>query len=135
MKDQPGDWTLQAIVDLWDDGRHSYSPETLRFLAQHTYQFVSEPYTQGLNLDRIKADIQRLEDSLEAVKHLVDRTVAHVDRRGADDVPMTYKNIGRAIDDCEKIALPYISLLTGRGYGSLTPVDQSEWWNIFDDLK
>ncbi len=135
MKSEPGDWTLQSIVDLWDDGKHPYSPQTLRFLAESTYHFVSDLSNKHLNIGRIISDIQRLDDSLQTVKHLVDRTVAHVDRRGANELIMTFEDIGSAIDKCENIALPYISLLTGRSYVTLTPVDQTEWWKIFDGLK
>lgn len=135
MKSTPGDWTLQAIVDLRDDGKHLHGPETLRSLAKSTYHFVSDASNTHLNIDRIIADIQRLDESLQTVKHLVDRTVAHVDRRGANDLMMTFEDIGSAIDKCEKIALPYISLLTGRSYDTLMPVDRTEWWKIFDGLK
>jgi hypothetical protein len=65
-------------------------------------------------------------------KHVVDRTIAHDDRRGVEDVTMTHEEMHNAIHVCEDIAKPYIAPFTGRGYNSLTPIEQTRWWRIFD---
>jgi hypothetical protein len=135
MKARPEDWTLAAIVELWDDGGHPYPPETLLFLAKSSYKFCADASGTAVDVARLDADLQRLETALDTVKLIVDRTIAHVDRRGANDATITYDQVREAINECEKIALPYIALHTGRGYSSLTPVEQTDWWTIFDSWR
>ena len=131
----PEDWTLAVVSELFDAGPHPYDRGMIDFLAASTYKFVADASGRALNVERVTIDSKRLEDALSKVKHVVDRTIAHTDSRGSNDVTITYDELHEVIRVCEDIAKPYVALFTGRGYSSLTPVEQTTWWSIFEPWK
>lgn len=130
----PGDWGLETIVDIYSAGEHPYTSEQVRFLATSTFRGFSESGSTTLDVSRLEHDRDALDSAIATVKEIVDRTIAHFDRRGSE-VTMTYDDVRVAIDVVEEIARPYIALLTGRAYLQMEPVDQYDWWHIFDAWK
>jgi hypothetical protein len=127
----PADWGVETIVDLYSLGEHPYSADQVRFLATSTFRNFAQSGSTSLDVQRLERDRDALDAAIGSVKEIVDRTIAHNDRRGST-VTMTYDDLRAAIDKVEEIAKPYISLLTGRSYIQMTPVDQYDWWRIFD---
>jgi hypothetical protein len=128
MLECPKDWRIDAIVWIWDDGQRAYSLEQLRFLARSSHKCVADGLSISLNPERVDADLKRLESALASIDWLVDRMIA----RDVDDAVMSVDDLKAAIDECEVIAKPYVVLLGARGNGSLTSVEQTDWWQIVD---
>lgn len=78
----------------------------------------------------IENDIQQLKNLGEKVVTLVDRGIAHLDKRGSPR-DVTYKDLDDSLDLFNSIACKYITLLTSAGYMSLRPTIQFDWQKIF----
>jgi len=78
----------------------------------------------------ITNDMQDLEKIAGAVGDFVDRTMAHLDKRGpAKDV--TYDDLNTSIDLFNKMTRRYLALITADGYVTLKPTIQFSWKKIF----
>lgn len=132
----PRDWDFAAVVALWNSTPHRYDPMMLEALAQATYGWISDASGRALNVAKVEADRAALEAILAKVRKVVNRTIAHADRAAAPSDNITWGELDAAIFDCEDLAKRYIALLTGRGYslerGSMTPVEQTVWYRIFE---
>jgi len=135
----PGDWTFDAVLELWDRTKHHYEPDMLEALAQATYGWAADASGRALNVSRVISDRARLDEILEGVRSVVNTTIAHADRKAASRNAMTYKQLDETIDAVEDLAKRYIALLTGRGYslepGSMTPYEQTAWYRIFEPWR
>jgi hypothetical protein len=78
----------------------------------------------------ITHDMQELEKIAGAVGNFVDRTMAHLDKRGPSD-DVTYADLKSSIDLFNKMVCRYLALITGDGYVSLQPTIQFNWKRIF----
>ena len=86
---------------------------------------------------KIDNDIQELIKIGGKVSNLVDRIIAHLDKRGIEE-EVTYNDLEESINVFNKIALKYINLITFAGFLSLTPAIQPDWTKIFSvplDIK
>lgn len=83
-----------------------------------------------ISKQKIKNDIQQLKNLGEKVVTLVDRGIAHLDKRGSPR-NVTYKDLDDSLDLFNSIARKYITLLTSVGYVSLQPTIQFDWQKIF----
>jgi len=79
---------------------------------------------------KIDNDIQELKKIGGKVSNLVDRIIAHLDKRGIEE-EVTYNDLEESINVFNKITLKYINLITFAGFLSLTPTVQSDWTKIF----
>lgn len=79
---------------------------------------------------KIKDDIRELEKIGGNVTSLVDRGIAHLDKRGIEE-SVTYNDLGKCLDLFNSIARKYITLLTSAGDLTLEPIIQFNWKNIF----
>lgn len=127
----PGDWSLQSVVQIWDSTGHNYEPEFLAMLARSTYRPFADESGERLDFAKVATHRAELEEALSAVRAVVDKTVAHVERHDDEPPAMTFDQIDDAINFCHELAKPYIALLTGRGYSDMTPTEQVAWWRIF----
>jgi hypothetical protein len=126
------EWSFAMLVDIWSATPHPYDPELFLYLVKSTYEAFANVSGKHLNVGRVEQDRDRLDAALEQVKVVVDKTIAHADRFAGEAPTMTYKELDAAIDECHDLAMPYIGLLTGRGYGDMTPTEQYAWWRIFE---
>lgn len=95
-----------------------------------TFELVSEDGSVASE-KRIAADIERLQLLTGQVEALVDRALAHLDRKGFQG-QVTFDDLDKAVVGLDDIATKYICLLTGRGYpGSLEATVQFDWKRIF----
>ena len=78
----------------------------------------------------IEKDIYTLNNIGKDVSALVDRGIAHLDKRGIKN-NVTYNDLDECLNQFNKIACRYITLLTSEGYSSLEPVFQFDWEKIF----
>jgi hypothetical protein len=79
-------------------------------------------------LDRggVQADIERLQAKSESIKKFVDRTIAHIDRRGLDNLP-SFDDLNNAVDAIGGAYCRYETLVTGSSHEHfLTPVIQGD---------
>jgi len=129
MLAHPGDWTFDALLQLWDRTKHQYEPEMLELLAHATYGWVADASGRALNVSQVITDRARLDEILKSVRNLVNTTIAHADRKAVSPNAMTYNQLDETIYAVEDLAKRYIALLTGRGYssepGSMTPYEQT----------
>jgi hypothetical protein len=75
---------------------------------------------------RIEADLQRLAEVAKPVKDLVDRLVAHWDRRGLSELP-TFADLNAAIDVIGEVYRDWSQWLTAEYRAELVPVFQYDW--------
>jgi hypothetical protein len=131
MLKHPTDWNEEAVIDLWTKDR---KPHDLIIAAalEVAYKPLSDAAGKSLNTVRIAADKQTLESSLTRAKRVVNKTIAHSDKHSGAAPTMTFADLDAAVDASHQLVKPYISLLTGRGYNTMVPVEGSNWWRIFD---
>jgi len=133
---EPADWDFAAVVSLWNRTTHPYDAAMLEALAHATYGWIADASGRALNVAKVEADRAALEATLLKVRNVVNRTIAHADRAAGPGDTMTWGELDAAIFDCEDLAKRYIALVTGRGYstsrGSMTPVEQTVWYRIFE---
>ena len=79
---------------------------------------------------KIENDIQELKKIGSEVTGLVDRILAHLDKRGLKE-QVTYNNLEESINVFNKITCKYIRLILFAAQLSLEPVIQSDWTKIF----
>ena len=79
---------------------------------------------------KIQDDIQELNKIGGKVTSLVDRGIAHLDKRGIEGA-VTYNDLDECLDLFNSIARKYITLLTSAAYLTLQPAIQSDWQKIF----
>ena len=90
----------------------------------------ADPQTDCLDSARITADLDRLRATAERVKTFANRTVAHIDSRGVNDLP-TFADLDTAIDTLGELFKRYSPLLTGAGWPFLEPAIQGDWKRPF----
>ena len=136
----PDDWTFDAVFALWRQAGTicNRDPEMLEFLAGATYEWAADSSGRALSVARVKADRDKLVEIIKGARHVVNKTIAHADRK-ASAATMTFKELHDAIYAVEDLAKRYIALVTGRGYslepGSMTPVEQTPWHRIFEPWR
>jgi hypothetical protein len=79
---------------------------------------------------KIEDDIEQLNKIGGKVTSLVDRGIAHIDKRGIEET-VTYNDLDACLDLFNSIARRYITLLTSAAYLSLQPTIQFDWQKIF----
>lgn len=80
----------------------------------------------GLDIVRLQADLDALSATAEKVAAFADRVVAHIDSRGARDIP-TFKDLDDAIDVLGELFKHYSILVDGKGWVFLEPAIQGDW--------
>jgi hypothetical protein len=80
--------------------------------------------------DIIEADLKKASGLGEQIETFVDRTLAHLDRRGWDG-RVTYEDLELMIKRFDELACKYLALITTEGYSTLKPSIQYDWKAIF----
>jgi hypothetical protein len=113
-----------------DDDRDWAREDWLR-IGQETWdRDWGDPQTGCLNVAAIQADLELLRSTAEKVKGFTDRTVAHIDSRGAKNLP-TFNDLDLAIDTLGRLFKKYAALITGSGWAHLEPTMQGDWKRPF----
>lgn len=130
-----------SLMRLLEQIRRCASQFTYDFYLER-YPIINEHESQKLKFQefsddgkiisehKIDSDIQELKTIGSKVSNLVDRIIAHLDKRGTEE-EVTYKDLDGSINVFNKITLKYINLITFAGFLSLTPTIQSDWTKIF----
>jgi hypothetical protein len=130
MFKNPEDWNLEAVVQLWTAERQPH-PVVLQAAIEVSYVPFADPSGEHLGANRVSQDRERLKQALSKVRRVADKTIAHSERHSGSPPNITFAELDEAIEACHELVKPYISLLTGRGYHDMTPVEQYNWWKIF----
>jgi len=126
----PEDWDIDAVISLWPQEARR-DAETLQFAVSFTYGPFADSSGRSLNTGRVLLDRDRLDLALSRVKLVVNKTIAHAERTAGLPPNMTFDQLDESIDSCHELVKPYITLLTGRSYNDMTPVEAQVWWRIF----
>lgn len=81
---------------------------------------------EWLDLLRLEKDLVTLDNDFELVTRFADRTVAHIDKRGVEQLP-TFGDLNKAIDDAAEMFRRYALLLTASDWVMLAPAIQENW--------
>lgn len=80
--------------------------------------------------DAVRQEIEEFKTAAKGIEHIVDRQIAHVDRRGRSmDVP-TFAEVERCTAIMERLVLRYELLLTGGSSPTLMPMFQFDWKDV-----
>jgi hypothetical protein len=80
--------------------------------------------------DLVRADLDELRRGTARTKDLVDRHLAHTDKKPLAN-PLTFAELNDAIDAINAQFEKYVLLLTVSGYATLIPEPQNDWLAIF----
>jgi hypothetical protein len=80
--------------------------------------------------DLVRADLEELRSGTEKTKDLVDKHLAHTDKKPLKNPP-TFEELHEAIDTINEQFQRYVLLITVSSYATLVPVPQYDWLAIF----
>jgi AbiU2 len=80
--------------------------------------------------DLVRADLGELRGGTAKTKDLVDKHLAHTDKKPLKNPP-TFKELHDAVETVNKQFQKYVLLLTVSSYATLVPVAQYDWLAIF----
>ena len=83
-----------------------------------------------ISRSKVECDINKLRDVGDVVANIVDRVIAHLDKRGCP-VNGTYNDLADSLDCLNKVTCKYSTLLTSESTISITPAIQFDWEKIF----
>jgi len=138
IKNQAESISLKRILSQMQDcaPQITFDFYLQRFPRDPEYVPWQEPTFKYVSADGKVASTQIIADDLEEVERLtkkveefVDRTVAHLDKRGSDG--LTFNELDEAIDTLDRIAVRYICFLTGQYRDTLKATIQFDWKRIF----
>lgn len=122
--------TFLARYDKQDEDREWARKDWLRVGQEAWDRDWGDLTADCLDVARIKADIDLLTSTAEKVRAFADRTVAHIDSRGVNELP-TFGELDLAIDTLGALFTKYAALLTGSGWAYLEPTMQGDWKRPF----
>lgn len=94
-----------------------------------TYSIFSDN-KKVLSNNIIEKDIAELTNIAIKVNKYIDRSVAHLDKRG-NTIKLTYNDLTNSVNCFNRITCKYLALITSEGYPTLRPTIQSNWKRIF----
>jgi AbiU2 len=123
IQEEPERLSRQRFVGPWDAedqkrGQESFSEHFAGDVGDH------------LDPKIVEADAVRLRDEAQKIVDYVNRHVAHTDKDGLKQLG-TFAELHAAIDMIGDLFWKYSLLLTGATYGTLEPVIQTPWEDIF----
>jgi hypothetical protein len=86
--------------------------------------------TKAVSPAIVKRDIDDLKALTAKIEKLADRSVAHLDKRGFEDV-VTFSDLDGCVDAFDQLVCKYLKLLTGGGYATLEPTILADWMKVF----
>lgn len=125
LRSNPHLVSRKYFVDLHKD---SNVPENM---AQRTYDRVVGESRNELDPTQVEHEIEELERRTDLIKHIVNKTFAHTDKKGPSKPPPEFKDLEGCIDFFEDLVKRYYLLLYARSLASLLPTFQYEWSDIF----
>jgi hypothetical protein len=85
---------------------------------------------EHIDPDLVRADLDELHDGTAKTKDLVDKHLAHTDKKPLKSPP-TFKELHDAVETVNSQFKKYVLLLTVSSYATLVPVVQFDWLAIF----
>lgn len=124
---QPGVMTRERWVsrDREPDPRPGADEELRKLLARNFDKTFGDG-SGGLDPGKVAADLATLKARSEAVAAFASRTVAHIDRRGMEELP-TFDDLDKAIDVVGEMYKRYFLLIDGASLLEVAPVIQHDW--------
>lgn len=123
LKNDPDHVSKAVFVKMYE--RSPLPKEQAKSMAE-------QDYDQNFSEDNkyLVADRNVLKKSFENIKIFVDRELVHLDRDKPQKL-ITYSEVNVVMSRLEQMTIKYQLLLTGTAMLNLTPLDLTEWRNIF----
>jgi hypothetical protein len=117
------------MSEVWDMDRVEHDEELQREVwRRHGHEsFDRWAGPGGTHIDAAKmwADLEKFRKTTEGVVHYVNRSVAHLDRRGVERT-LTFGELDAALESLKELFGEYYALVTATGL-VLDPVMQGDW--------
>lgn len=109
-----------------DDDPREWAREDWRRRGEEFWQTEWADAEDDLDVVKLRADVAALTSAADKVASFADRVVAHIDSRGAHDIP-TFADLDDAINLIGDLFKRYSSLIDGKGWAFLEPAIQGDW--------
>lgn len=121
-------WTRERYVDLFiKDETRAEARRSLRRVAGEEFdETFGDDGSGRIDPERLEEDLAMLRSQAGRVTDFADRLVAHIDRRGVDELP-TFADLDAAIDVCGHVFKRYHLLLHASSWLRLEPTIQEDW--------
>jgi hypothetical protein len=125
--------TRELYLEMWELKRTGDIRDRLGAVhANQSFDTLAGEGAEYFEPDVARADLGRLTAAASSVSAYVDQHLAHSDAKqmSAPGLP-TFDHVNDAIDTIGDLFRTYASLLTARGYVTVTPVIQDDWLAVF----
>ena len=96
-------------------------------LADHDFDNFANKNSNLVSVSRLQTDMKRLKKGTERIRKFADKWIAHCDlNRVRTQVP-TYKEVGEALRNVDRLYCKYFLLITRGGMSTRKPVIQYDW--------
>jgi hypothetical protein len=117
------------MTEVWDMSRveddEQWVRDAWRTNGTEGFDLWAGPGGVHVDPERMSTDLAALHDTTDKVVHFVNRTIAHLDRRGFD-TGLTFGELHAGLDAVKELHGKYHTLLTGRLI-AVDPVIQGDW--------
>lgn len=110
--------------------RRLYDGSDVEGLAEDDFRQFSDESGIGINVSMVLADLDRLKEVSETIEGFADRRIAHIDKRAPVSIP-TFKELDECIDEIERLACKYRSVICAVSSDTMCPTIQGDYLEIF----
>jgi hypothetical protein len=109
-----------------------YKGSAVEFLADNDFnQFCKNHGDKSISQEMVTNDICHLREVARVLEDFADKMVAHLDKKKPKVIP-SFQNVNEAIDFLDKLYIKYHLMVHAGSMGTLMPVYQYDWQQIFD---
>lgn len=101
-----------------------------RYMADRTFDAIVGRGRSCLGPGVIRRDLRLLEDTADRIHRFANKRVAHLAPRGAIRKLPTFIDLTKALNDLDKLARRYNTLLTASGLVTLKPTRTYSWRSV-----
>lgn len=107
-----------------------YEGSAVEFLANGDFEKFAVPNGDHIDPAIVKADLQKLRDTIRCCEEFADKRIAHRDKRDPKILP-TYNEVDACIDLLDELYVQYLLRFQAKKMNSLLPTLQYDWKEIF----
>ncbi len=107
-----------------------YKNTNAKPFADEDFNCFCEPDAIHIDPDRVRSDLEKLNQALGALGSFADKRVAHFDEVPPKQVP-SFNELDACIGTLDELCVRYLLLFRGQVLASLLPTIQYDWKEIF----
>jgi len=124
-------WIKEFYAEAVGETGITYPADIAAFLADSTYAAFADASGEYLNVARLESELTSLDAATDDIVELVDRQIAHHDKRRSSG-RATFAKLDGAIEVVTSITSDYTRLITGKANLSMVPVDLTNALDVFN---